>query len=117
MSRYKGNEDTCLVCGLKYRSLRTGYTYAEVRMLLWVGDPDYSKWKYKRRNTVLGLWWSIKQSLWKQHLIECEQMVMWAEAQAKYGEEFEELVDIVTKEFGGEPPEVDEEVDLSDIPF
>ena len=110
MSRWRGNEDQCPHCGLKYKKLETGHTYQEVRMMLWLDDPDCTHWKYKRRNTVLGLWHQIKQSMWREHLLQCEHYAMWKEAEDKFEGEFEELMDIVRKE--EHSPD-----DLSDIPF
>jgi hypothetical protein len=72
MSSWSGRFDTCPICGQVYERLRTGLTYRKVRALLWTGDPDSSKWKYKRRATVLGLWHSIKLDLWAEHLAMCE---------------------------------------------
>jgi hypothetical protein len=72
MSKWHGNDQTCEFCGLKYRDYKTGLTFSDVRMMLWVGDDDYTRWKYKRRHTVLGLWHSIKLRLWDSHQYECE---------------------------------------------
>jgi hypothetical protein len=104
VSRFRGNEEACPVCGLVYKDFRVildaqPLTYAEVRMLLWVADPDYTKWKYKRRRTVLGLWHQLKQTAWKEHLLECERIQMYREARERHPEEQAELDD------------------LSDIPF
>lgn len=117
MSRSKHNDETCSHCGLVYRDLRTGLTYPEVRMLLWVGDPDYKTWKYKRRHTVLGLWGQLKLVLWREHLEFCEKQAMYCEAQAQLEEELSELVDIVRKELGDDVPERRPYEDLSDVPF
>ena len=107
--KWKGNEDQCPVCGLKYKNLSTEFTFKEIHDMLWVGTPDYSQWKYKRRRTVLGLWHQIKMSLWDQHLKGCEKYQMYKEAQEQYESEFNELVDVVreSREFQ----------DRSDIPF
>lgn len=78
-------------------------TYKEVRMLLWVADSDCSQWKYKRRRTVLGLWWQIKQSMWREHLLECEKMLMYYEAQQYKEQESLELEEIIDKEIDGIP--------------
>jgi hypothetical protein len=51
--------------------------FGEVRMMLWVGNPDYSKWRYKRRRTVLGLWHQIKKSMWDEHVLICEENLEW----------------------------------------
>ncbi len=53
--------------------MRTGYTFAEVKDMLWVGSEDPADWRYKRRNTVLGHWRSLKLAMWEIHLGECEQ--------------------------------------------
>lgn len=67
-----GVED-CPVCGLSYDSFHSEFRYyRDVRMLLWVGVPNYAEWKYKRRNTVLGLWHQLKMAYWKEHLYACE---------------------------------------------
>lgn len=71
MSRYHGNDETCESCGMRYRNFRTGLTFSDVRMMLWVGSDDYTQWKYKRRNTVLGLWHALKQRMWDQHQWDC----------------------------------------------
>ncbi len=88
MSRWSGNDQTCPHCGIAYGKFKTTnydtgrpYTYVEIRMLLWVGSDDYDTWKYKRRNTVLGLWHSIKLSQWKQHMYECEMAAQFEEEQ------------------------------------
>ena len=88
-------------------------------MLLWVGDPDYEKWKYKRRNTVLGLWHQIKKSMWQEHLYYCEMIVL-AKEEAVHEEEMEQRLP-------GEQEELDhielayveasKSPDLADIPF
>ena len=61
----------CEFCGMLYGDLKTGLTYKEVRNMLWVNSDDYKDWKYKRRNTVLGLWHSIKIELWREHVDGC----------------------------------------------
>lgn len=109
MSRWSGRHEECPECGLVYENLRTGYTYKEVRMLLWVADDDYrtGNWKYKRRNTVLGLWHQIKKSLWKEHLYYCE-MIALAKEEAAHDKEMEqrlpeeraELDDLLEREPG-----------------
>ena len=75
MSRWSGRHDTCPICGITYESFKTGMSFGDVRMMLWVGDPDYSRWKYKRRHTVLGLWHSIKLSMWNEHVYLCEEQL------------------------------------------
>lgn len=62
---------TCSRCGMHYDAFRTGLTYNDVFLMLWSYSEDPSTWKYKRRHTVLGLWHSIKQDMFRQHVAEC----------------------------------------------
>lgn len=52
---------------MTYDDFRTGLTFAEVRRMLWVSSPDPSKWRYKRRNTVLGHWRALKLQMWREY--------------------------------------------------
>ena len=85
MGRWKHRFEACPHCGLVYESFKTDdgtgrpYKYADIRTLLWVGSSDYSEWKYKRRNTVLGLWHQIKKAQWAEHLYVCEIAAQHAE--------------------------------------
>jgi hypothetical protein len=72
VSRYRGNNETCDRCGIRYKDFRTGLDYKTIYEWLWSSSEDSSEWKYKRRGTVLGRWHMEKQNLWKQHLHECE---------------------------------------------
>ncbi len=65
--------NTCPHCGMTYDQLRTGYTFADIRAMLWVNSDDSAEWKYKRRNTVLGYWRALKLAMWDVHLGQCEQ--------------------------------------------
>lgn len=62
----------CSTCGLKYGDFRTGMDFQAVKDMLWTGDEDPDKWRHKRRNTVLGLWFQIKRSMWQDHVEMCE---------------------------------------------
>lgn len=72
MSRYKGNAERCPGCKITYKRFTTGFTYDQVKQMLWDNSTDSADWKYKRRGTVLGMWFSIKQELWERHKDECE---------------------------------------------
>jgi hypothetical protein len=49
---------------LAYQKYRTGYTFAEVRRMLWVDNDDPSTWpKGVTRRTVLGRWREIKRGM------------------------------------------------------
>jgi hypothetical protein len=58
---------------LDYGDFRTGLTFADVKAMLWSGDPDPSTWRYRRRHTVLGHWRQIKQQLYAEYLERWEQ--------------------------------------------
>ena len=79
MSRYKGNKERCPTCDITYKNLKTGFSYQEVHDLMLDEREDPATWKYKRRNTVLGLWFQIKQEMWKRHKTECAQAIEYAE--------------------------------------
>lgn len=53
-------------CGAKYHEFRTGLTFAEVRRMMFTGDPDPTTWRQKRRRCVLGFWHELKQQFWAQ---------------------------------------------------
>lgn len=64
--------EVCPFCGLSYKELRTGLTYQDVFEMLWSASDDPSTWRYKRRNTVLGKWYQIKQEMWAEHIGGCD---------------------------------------------
>jgi hypothetical protein len=74
--------EACVHCGLTYAALRTGLTYKDVWCMHWVSSDDARKWKYKRRNTVLGKWHEIKRALWIEHLYTCAEFALSAEEDA-----------------------------------
>lgn len=63
--------ETCDRCGLTYAELRTGYTFAEVRVMMKSASPDPKDWRQKRRNSVLGFWRELKLQLWYYHVGLC----------------------------------------------
>ena len=63
----------CDVCDLEYDDFRTGETFQTVLDSLWVGIDDPAYWKYKGRHTVLGRWHEIKQTMWADHIKQCEE--------------------------------------------
>lgn len=65
------SEDDC-VCGKTYAEFRTGETFASVRQLLWVPSDDSSRWRHKRRHSVLGFWRELKLRMWAFHMQECQ---------------------------------------------
>lgn len=62
----------CPACGMRYRDLRTGLTFSEVRAEFYVWNDDSSLWKNKRRSTVLGRWHSHKMQMWDTHVLSCD---------------------------------------------
>lgn len=75
-SRYKGNNERCPHCQMKYGNFRTGFTYKDIVMMFWDDSDDPGDWTYKRRGTILGKWFEIKQDMWQRHIeVECEDLV------------------------------------------
>jgi len=79
MSQYVGNHDPCPHCGLLYKDFKTGTSYAEIWLSMSDNSKDSADWKYKKRNTVMGKWFQIKQELWKKHIEECGTQKEWDE--------------------------------------
>lgn len=70
-SQYKGNGEKCPHgCGLTYGKLRTGLCYYDVFVMLMDYSEDSADWTYKRKATILGKWFQIKQQMWKYHIDE-----------------------------------------------
>ena len=42
--------------------------------MLWSPNPDPDTWRYRRRHTVLGKWYQIKQEMWEEHLKTCGKL-------------------------------------------
>jgi hypothetical protein len=45
--------------------------FAETVRSLYVADEDSSKWRYRRRGTILGMMHAHKKELWEQHTTYC----------------------------------------------
>ena len=65
------NDMCCPICGISYNEFRTGFLYVDIYQMFWEPEHDPSKWKYKRRNTILGRWHQIKLEMWNDHLENC----------------------------------------------
>jgi hypothetical protein len=65
--------DNCIHCGEEYDRFRTGYSFSDIKAMLWVDSDNPTDWKHKRRNTVLGFWREIKLGMWKEHLFLCDK--------------------------------------------
>lgn len=67
------NSETCTVCGISYKEFRCSITtFAEAKQALYNhSEQDSSKWKYKRRHSVLGYWHYVKKTEWFYHLEQC----------------------------------------------
>lgn len=50
-----------------YDKFRTGLTYQQVFDMLKDNSDDSSKWRYKKRGTVLGLWHQLKMEMWARY--------------------------------------------------
>lgn len=53
-----------------YDEFRTGLTFREVKRMMFDNHTDRSRWKYKRRHTVLGAWHELKLQFYFQALDE-----------------------------------------------
>ncbi len=51
---------------MTYDEFRTGLSYSAVWRMLWVADPDSSKWVHKSPGVVLSFWRGIKQQMWEE---------------------------------------------------
>jgi len=73
--RARKNPDppACPTCGLEYKDLKTGLDFQAVKDMLWVVDDNPEYWRYKRRPTVLGLWYEIKRGMWGDHIGMCKE--------------------------------------------
>jgi hypothetical protein len=52
----------------RYDRFTTGLTFREVKRMMFDNHQDRSRWRYKRRHTVLGAWHAIKLSMWEEFL-------------------------------------------------
>jgi len=66
-------DERCPGCDLKYDNFRTGFTFAEVKNMMWTNDEDREKWRNRRRPAVLGFWMELKQNMWTSHKGECDR--------------------------------------------
>jgi hypothetical protein len=49
-----------------YDEFRTGLSFRDVKRMLYVHNADSSKWRYRRRGTVLGFHHALKLQLYYQ---------------------------------------------------
>lgn len=61
----------CHRCGMEYKDLKTGLDFQAVKDMLWIQDSNPEYWRYRRRGSVLGLWYEIKRGMWADHLAMC----------------------------------------------
>jgi len=64
----------CLCCGQEYDKFSTNLTFKDVRDMMWVNDTDSSRWRHKRRKSVLGYWHELKLAMWREHLEMCKEV-------------------------------------------
>lgn len=53
--------------GAAYDRFRTGLTFKAVKRMMFDNHEDRSRWRYKRRRTVLGFWHDLKLQMWREH--------------------------------------------------
>jgi hypothetical protein len=63
----------CSHCGMEYDEFDTGETFQSIKDDLYVASDNPEDWVYKGRHTVLGRWHALKQSMWADHLAQCEE--------------------------------------------
>ena len=51
----------------EYRKFRTGFTWREVRDMLWYQDELHPAHHTRRRHSVLGKWREIKLEMWNHY--------------------------------------------------
>lgn len=51
----------------EYKKFRTGFTFKEIRQMLWSYSSNPRDWKHITRHTVLGKWHEIKLEMWNQY--------------------------------------------------
>jgi len=49
---------------MTYKEFKTGYTFADIRQMLWSYSEDPRDWRHVTRHTVLGKWREIKLKMW-----------------------------------------------------
>lgn len=67
-----GRDRKCPSCGISYKKHRTGLRFMDVKQWFWINSDDSSRWRYKRRSTILGAWHAAKLASWDLHQIECQ---------------------------------------------
>lgn len=72
MSSQWGRDRKCQTCGVSYKKFRTGLRFADIVQWFWINDTDSSRWRYKRRRTILGAWHGAKKEGWELHKQECQ---------------------------------------------
>jgi len=60
-SKYRGNDERCPGCQIRYGSFKVGVSFAEVLSWLWSPSEDSSQWRPHRRRTVLEKIHQIKR--------------------------------------------------------
>ena len=50
-----------------YDIFRSGYTFLDVRQMLWSYSDDSRDWPNVSRHTVLGYWRQLKLELWEHY--------------------------------------------------
>jgi hypothetical protein len=61
----------CPACGGKYAEFRTGLTFRDVRRKMFLASVDCSRWRQKRRHSVLGYWRELKLQLFEDYHHGC----------------------------------------------
>jgi hypothetical protein len=50
-----------------YQKFRTGFTFSDIRQMLWSYSDDPADWGHVTRRTVLGYWRQLKLEMWHNY--------------------------------------------------
>jgi hypothetical protein len=51
-----------------YEDFKTGFTFGEIRNLMFSTSEDPADWRPKRRGSVLGFWKETKEDMYREYL-------------------------------------------------
>lgn len=54
--------------GEGYDAFRIGLTFRQARRMMFVHTDESTEWRYKRRGSVLGFMFQLKQQMWHYKL-------------------------------------------------
>jgi hypothetical protein len=73
---HQWRKEVCPICGQRYKDLKTGLSWNDV-YLIARKEHEAGKRGHYSRGTILGIWFSIKQQMWNNHLEECRLQALY----------------------------------------